>query len=652
MKKLLQKKYINLIAIVGVLAIALLSYLFYVQIMWLKKTSDWVIHTYEVMEVTQSLLTDITFAENRQRNYFLSHDASYLESFTEVSKKIDNNAIRLQKMVQDNPSQYARSVSLSLLLKERLYLLNEGIKLYTQLGLPEILKKVPQGKGKRLMEEIRQSAYAVIAEEKSLLTLRINSLYRNIFNIGLLKLAAVSFSAGLIVFILWLANRQVKWQRQAEDKIRASEDELFRLAYYDTLTGLPNRTMIVNKLDQAIYDLKDKQNIFLFLIDIDHFKNINNSLSHEIGDELLLTFYDKIHVLFSENDVFSRLSGDEFAILAIREKVDDVKILASKIINSFKEPIMIRSHKIFITVSIGISVYPYNGLDAKTLMKNADIAMYRVKELGRNNYQFCTPEMALEVKERALLDYDLHQALHHNEFILLYQPKISLHDEKVIGIEALMRWNHPSSGSLSPENFIGLAESNGLIVPISEWLIRAVCTQIKEWKAAGLSVHNVAINISTRQFGITNFSTNIKNILAETGVDPQCLEFEITERVLMENSFDNFSALRELKDMGIKITIDDFGTGYSSLSYLRHFSIDKIKIDKSFIEEITESNPESNIIKAIIVMAHSLNISVVAEGVETAVQAAVLKRYGCDEVQGFLYNHPLPAEKIQRLLLP
>lgn len=652
MKKLLLKKYVNLIAIVGILAISLLSYLFYIQILWLKQASDWVIHSYEVMEVTQALVSDITFAENRQRNYFLTKDQSYLDAFAESSQKIESNSVLLQKMVQDNPSQYARSISLSILLKERISLLNKGIEIYAKLGLPEILKKLPQGQGKYVMKEVRNLAYTIIAEEKNLLALRINALYRNIFTIGILKLIAISFSATLIAFILWIANRQAKWQQQAEDKIRASEDELFRLAYYDTLTGLPNRTLLMSEIDQAIYNLKNKQNLFLFLIDIDHFKSINNSLSHEIGDELLLAFFDKFHVYLHEDDIVSHHSGDEFAILIIREKVEDVKLLAAKIINSFKEPIMIRSHKVFITVSIGISVYPYNGLDAKTLMKNADIAMYRVKELGRNNYQFCTPEMALEVKERALLDYHLHQALHQNEFVLLYQPKISLHNEKIIGIEALMRWNRPSTGLLSPESFIGLAESNGLIVPISEWLIRAVCMQIKEWKEEGLFIHNVAINISTRQFGITNFSTNIKNILKETGVDPQCLEFEITERVLMENSFNNFSMLHELKDMGIKITIDDFGTEYSSLSYLRHFSIDKIKIDKSFIEEITESNPESNIIKAIIVMAHSLNISVVAEGVETEVQATVLKRYGCDEVQGFLYNHPLPAEKIQTLLLP
>lgn len=489
-----------------------------------------------------------------------------------------------------------------------------------------------------------------VVEHTELLESRVNALYKSLFIISLLQLIIVIFSLGLIAIYLWLLNRQLILQTQQDKLIRNTENELFRLAYYDTLTGLPNRTMLASKIDQAIYELKTNQFVSLLHMDIDHFKNINNSLGHELGDELLMSFCDRLYGVVNSDVIISRLGGDEFTILMTTEKINEIEILAIKIINSFREPIMVRSHKLFITVSIGISVYPYNGLDAKTLLKNADIAMYRTKELGRNNYQLCTPEMALEVEERALLDYHLHQALQREEFVLLYQPKISLSDGKIIGLEALMRWNRPSIGLVLPESFIGLAESNGLIVPISEWLIRTVCMQTKKWQREGLNIQNVAVNVSTRQFSISDFSTHIRKILAETELDPRCLEFEITERVLMENSFDNFSALRTLKEMGIKITIDDFGTEYSSLSYLRFFSIDKIKIDKSFVEEITETNQSSSIINAIIVMAHSLGITVVAEGVETSVQATVLKQYGCDEVQGFLYNPALQADKIQKIL--
>ncbi len=289
-------------------------------------------------------------------------------------------------------------------------------------------------------------------------------------------------------------------------------------------------------------------------------------------------------------------------------------------------------------MSMGISVYPYNGVDAKTLMKNADIAVYRAKELGKNNYQFCTHEMTLAVEERALLDYHLHDAVLKEEFVLLYQPKVALHDESPVGIEALIRWNRPNGSLVYPSHFISLAESNGLIVPIGEWMLRTACLQGKSWLAMGLPVKNIAINISTRQFIESNFVERVVTIVDETGFDPSLLEIEITESILMENTNNNIASLKALKKLGVTITIDDFGTGYSSLNYLRQFPIDKLKIDQSFVSEITSASHDSSIISAIIVMAHSLGIKVVAEGVETSMQADFLQKHGCDEAQGFYYS--------------
>lgn len=445
---------------------------------------------------------------------------------------------------------------------------------------------------------------------------------------------------GLILFCIYLLYRQLNYKAAAEK----------RLGFHDLITDLPNRTLLMQKMADLISD--KKRTIFaILLIDIDELKHINASLGYETGDQLILAVANRLKTIIKADNILSHTGGDEFVIvLSDIKKIEVITDIAKRIQTAFIEPFKIDSHQIYITASIGISIYPDNGTDFKTLIKNADVAMHQAKAVGRNNFQFCTPEMLFEVEERALLQSALHQALKFDEFSLLYQPKMSLADEKISGLEALIRWNRPGKGLVSPDYFIGLAESNGLIVPIGEWMLRSVCQQVKKWKEKGLVVDNIAINISMRQFSISNFVASIKKVLNEIAIDPSLLEFEITERVFMESSSNNFSALRALKEMGIKITLDDFGTGYSALSYLRLFDVDKIKIDKSFVKAIINENSDASIINAIIVMAHSLNIKVVAEGVETVIQGQILKKYHCDEAQGFLYSTPLTADKVSTFL--
>lgn len=649
MSERLRRTYLNVMPILAVFIILFLTLFSYLEIRQLREANQWVIHTHEIIETTADLLNNISFAESGQRGYLLTNDKSYIASYSEEIKNINRNLTALQNLVHDNLQQFTRVLTLSSLLKERIDFLNYSLALREKQG-PSQAVNIMMGQGQHLTKKIREIAHEIITEENKLLTKRSTEAFNSTLKTIIWVLLGNFFSLAIILFYLMLLNKQLNYRQRAEKQIRDKEQELYKLAYFDTLTDLPNRAALNDKIEQIINNLADNQTFALLLINIDNFKNINDSLGHKLGDELLIVFAERLGNLLPANSIISRIGGDEFVIVLQNvEQIKDIVTIVKKIQSFFSDPQVVHNHRIFVTGSIGISIYPNNGTDAKSLLKNADIAMYRAKELGKNNYQFCTPEMAIEVEERAMFDYHLHQALQREEFILLYQPKMSLADGKMIGVEALIRWNRPDGKLISPDYFISLAESNGLIIPISAWMVRTACYQMKKWQEAGLPIHNLAINVSIRQFLISDFVGSTRDILQETGLDPQYLELEITERILMENSYNNFSTLLALKSMGIKITIDDFGTGYSSLSYLRLFAIDKIKIDKSFLQEIQISHPSSPIINAIIVMAHSLGIIVVAEGVETALQAEVLKSYHCDEAQGFYYSHPLPAHDIEKL---
>ncbi|HYL19996.1 MAG TPA: EAL domain-containing protein [Burkholderiales bacterium] len=435
-----------------------------------------------------------------------------------------------------------------------------------------------------------------------------------------------------------------------------AEARISYLATRDPLTELPNRVLFNDRLEQGIVAARRSgQSLALLFIDLDRFKNINDSLGHQVGDLLLKEVASRMQVCIRKGDTLSRLGGDEFVVtLEGLMQAEDASQVAGKIIKALSRPFEIAGHTLNTSCSIGISIFPLDADDDRALMKNADTAMYHAKDKGRNNYQFFSPEMNVRAVERHTLETSLRLAIERQEFTLYYQPQVDMATAKVVGMEALLRWHHPERGLLSPATFIDVAEESGLIDPIGQWVLRSACQRAKAWLDAGYPALKVAVNISPRQLiHPKEFSRSISRILNATGLDPRFLELEMTESLLVQNAEENIAVLRKLGQDGVRIAVDDFGTGYSSLSYLRQLPIDTLKIDRSFVRDI-ETDPEDlEIIKAIIAMAHSLKLQVTAEGVETRGQLEALARLGCDEYQGYLFSKPLPAVEIAaRFLAP
>ncbi|MEW6067506.1 MAG: EAL domain-containing protein [Nitrospirota bacterium] len=455
-------------------------------------------------------------------------------------------------------------------------------------------------------------------------------------------------------------------EQQLLERMR-SEDKIRYMAYYDVLTDLPNRVFFKELLSRAIIHARRYGRIFaVFFIDLDHFKRINDTLGHDTGDILLKAVTKRLLQSLRSSDLIarsdsdmekieetiSRMGGDEFIILLPELKaVEDAGRVAIRIIRDFSKPFVLNdSREIFITCSIGISIYPYDGEDVDSILKTADIAMYHAKEQGRNNYQFYKESLNADALERLNIENEMRRALNNKEFMLYYQPKINILNRKIVGIEALIRWRHPKKGMISPAQFIPLAEETGLIIPIGEWVIRTACLQNKDWQQAGFRPISVAVNLSARQIEQEDLIETVSQALSYAQIHPQYLELEITESTVMKNPVKATATLKALKDMGIKISLDDFGTGYSSLNYLRQLPLDSLKIDRSFIKDTTTSLDNAAVIKAIIALAHNLQLNVIAEGVETEEQMAFLSEHECDEMQGYLLSPPLPSEDITQFL--
>ncbi|MDP3282222.1 MAG: EAL domain-containing protein [Nitrosomonas sp.] len=431
---------------------------------------------------------------------------------------------------------------------------------------------------------------------------------------------------------------------------RAIVAKMAYLAQHDSLTNLPNRALLNDRITQAI-ELAKRRGTYLALLflDLDNFKHINDSLGHSTGDKLLQSIAQDLSTCVRSSDTVSRLGGDEFVILLTQDKhAQDSALTADKILTVLAKPHTIAEHVLYITTSIGISVYPADGQDPETLIKNADIAMYHAKERGRNNYQFFKNDMNLRAFERLAIETHLRYALTRQEFVLYYQPKVNLDSGKITGAEALLRWQHPEWGLVLPDRFVQIAEDCGLIVPIGRWVLREACAQAKRWEAAGLKLGSIAVNISALEFRFKDFVAGVQLILNETGFDPCHLQLEITESVLMRDVESSNLILQQLKNMGIQLAVDDFGTGYSSLSYLHQFSIDILKIDQSFVRDISCDN--GIIASAVIAMGASLKQLVIAEGVEKQDQLAFLKTQHCEEGQGYFFSRPIIAEQFAQLL--
>jgi diguanylate cyclase (GGDEF)-like protein/PAS domain S-box-containing protein len=428
---------------------------------------------------------------------------------------------------------------------------------------------------------------------------------------------------------------------------RAMALQIAHSAEHDFLTGLPNRMLLNDRLTQAItMALRHLKKVAVLFLDLDGFKHINDSLGHPTGDKLLQSIAKRLVECVRGSDTVSRQGGDEFVVLLSEvERSEDTAITARRMLQSVAEAHSIDQHDLHVTTSIGVSVYPDDGLDAETLIKNADTAMYQAKENGRQSYQFFKPAMNVRAVERQAIEESLRRALEREEFAVHYQPIINLKTGEITGAEALLRWTHPSRGPVPPAKFIPIAEDCGLILPIGKWVLREACRQARTWVDAGLTLTTMAVNISAMEFRNENFLPDVFAILKETDLDPSALELELTESVLMKHAESTEVILKTLRARGVQLAVDDFGTGYSSLSYLRKFPINALKIDQSFVRQITTTPDETTIVTAVISMGQSLKLRVVAEGVETQEELAFLQAHHCDEAQGYFFSRPvLPHE--------
>ncbi len=438
-----------------------------------------------------------------------------------------------------------------------------------------------------------------------------------------------------------IVARDITERKQAEKTIK-------QLAYYDSLTGLPNRNQFQHYFNNVLAT-RSKQSFAILFLDLDRFKIINDIQGHFVGDLVLQKAANLLKNAVGGDSTVSRHGGDEFVILLENADKPKVTEVAKRILAEFSPPIVVNEQEYFVTPSIGISMYPHDGFDEATLLKNADKAMYLAKERGKNNYQFYSRKFDRLSKRKIEMENSLRRALEKNELRLYYQPQIDLASGKLVGIEALVRWQHPTHGLVPPSEFIPLAEESGLIVPIGKWVLRTACEQAERWRNLRSSDFSIAVNISVRQFQDEQFVQSVVNTLDEVGLDPNCLDLEITESI-MQNFEESTLILEKIKALGIRLSIDDFGTGYSSLSYLKYLPIDKIKIDKSFVDDIDQNEKQGAMVKTIIDMGHHLNFAVVAEGVETKEQNQFLTENGCDMVQGYYYSRPLPADQMEAFI--
>ena len=433
---------------------------------------------------------------------------------------------------------------------------------------------------------------------------------------------------------------------------RAMALQMAHSAQHDFLTGLPNRMLLNDRVSQAIaLASRHMKQVAVLFLDLDGFKYINDSLGHSIGDKLLQSIAKRLVHCVRDSDTVSRQGGDEFVVLLSEaEQSEDAAIIARRMLQAVAEPHSIDQRDLHVTTSIGVSVYPDDGLDAEALIKNADTAMYQAKENGRQSYRFFKPAMNIRAVERQSIEESLRRALERQELALRYQPKVNLRTGAITGAEALIRWMHPTRGSVPPAQFIPIAEECGLILAIGRWVLREACEQARAWVDAGLPMATMAVNVSAMEFRDENFLDGLFAILNETGLDPRSLELELTESVLMKHAEAAASILQTLRERGVQVAVDDFGTGYSSLSYLRKFPIDTLKIDQSFVRQITAGGDDTSIVTAVISMARSLKLRVVAEGVEAPEQVGFLRAHECDEAQGYYFSPPVLPQQFARFL--
>jgi diguanylate cyclase len=473
--------------------------------------------------------------------------------------------------------------------------------------------------------------------------------------IAVIACAVLTITTILLIYDSHLDSKTRKHNRQlaqANEQLEEANAQLQHVATHDALTGLPNRLLLADRLDQAIAHAERHQSRFAVLVvDLDRFKAINDSLGHLAGDALLKEIARRLAGALRKADTLARLGGDEF-VLIINEipGLQTLETIGARLLTDITLPVKLSDLELHSTASIGIAVFPTDGTDAQSLLKHADAAMYHAKKTGRNACQFFAPAMSEFAKERLEIENGLRRALTQHELVLYYQPKVDVQSGIIDSAEALIRWQHPTRGVIVPSEFIPLAEESGLILPIGEWVLREACRQARQWRDAGLRPLRVAVNVSAQQFRYKNLLAVVRAALETAGLEPRYLELELTETAVMQDAEQSIEILRQLSALGVRISVDDFGTGYSSLSYLRRLPLDKLKIDRTFIRELAMNREDAEIVRAIVSLAHNLRLKVIAEGVETPDQLAFLRALGCDQYQGFHHSAPLPKEAFAAML--
>jgi len=460
--------------------------------------------------------------------------------------------------------------------------------------------------------------------------------------LGVFAFVAATVAGVTLVARTRQLEQSIEQRKQAQERIRY-------LAYHDALTGLPNRTFLEDRLATTLAQARRKgRTLALLYLDLDRFKRVNEAIGHTLGDHVLQSLAERLTAIVRDADTVARVGGDEFTILLPKTaRVQDAIDVADRVLEGLRQPLLIERRELRATASMGIAVYPNDAEEADTLMRNAAIAMYRTKEQGGDSYQLYTPAMNAAVADPLALESDLRRALEREELVVYYQPQVSIANGQIVGVEALVRWQHPERGLVLPADFIPLAEETGLIISLGEWVLRTACAQAKAWQDAGLPPVRVAVNISGRQFQDRALGALVDQVLKETGLRPQYLQLEVTEGVTMRDMDFTIEMLSGLKEMGVQIAIDDFGSGHSSLNYLKRLPIDDVKIDKSFVKDLATDPNDGAIVRSIIAMTHELNLKVVAEGVETQQQLSFLQDRRCDVAQGMLFSEPVPAEALE-----
>ena len=569
-------------------------------------------------------------------------------SISEIPLSNERIFIGIVRDISDRKVAESEMVKLLLALKQsadavmitdyrgRVEYVNDGFELTTGYRADEIIGNTPR----LLKSGLQDNAFYLYLWE----TINQGSVYRDVL-VNRKKDGSLYYEEKTITPLTDLHGKIthfISTGRDITERMRTQERLQF-MAQHDMLTSLPNRLLFMDRIDQLIKQSARDERLFAVLfLDLDRFKKINDTLGHHIGDSMLITLSKRLTQILRDGDTVARLSGDEFAILLQDlRSIDDVPPVLNKILDQFKTPFLIENHELFITTSIGIAIHPNDGLDSQTLIKNADIAMYQAKNHGRGTFSFYTPDMNLSAKQHLFYENELRHVLERDQLFLVYQPQISLQSNEILGVETLLRWRHPDMGLIPPIEFISLLEDTGLIIPVGEWILATACKQLCTWQSLELGIPRIAVNISPRQLTSNSFIDTIFSILAACKLRPDQLELEITESSLMEDEQEAIITLQELHQAGISIAMDDFGTGYSSLSYLKQLPVSTLKIDRSFIRQIPTLAESNKLTNAIIAMGHSLNIQVLAEGVETREQYEFLAQAGCDAIQGYYISPPL-----------